>query len=59
MTRPTRFTQADLTRAVRAMRKAGEHVTGARIEPDGSIVVLTGTSEAANDRNPLDRILAR
>jgi hypothetical protein len=49
MTRATRFTQADLTRAVNAMRKAGCAVAGAEIKPDGSIVVLTGPAEVAND----------
>jgi hypothetical protein len=59
MTRPSRFTSADLERAVKAVRKAGCLVAGAKIEPDGSITVLTGTGSAANDRNPLDRILSR
>jgi hypothetical protein len=59
MTRPSRFTSADLERAVKAVRKAGERVAGAKIELDGSITVLTGTGQAANDRNPLDRILSR
>jgi hypothetical protein len=49
MTRPARFTAADLTRAVCAMRKAGCCVTGAKIEPDGSITVLTGERDADND----------
>lgn len=60
MTRPARFTSADLTRAVKAMRKAGERVMGAKIELDGSITVLTDLTQAANDRrNPLDRVLSR
>lgn len=59
MTKATRFTQADLTRAVLAMRKAGECVTGAKIEPDGSILVLTAANDRANQRgNPLDRLHA-
>jgi hypothetical protein len=57
MTKPVRFTEADLARAVRAMRKAGELVAGAKVETDGSIVVLTGTAQPANDANPLDRVL--
>jgi hypothetical protein len=57
MTRAARFTQADITRAVCAMRKAGCAVTGAKIEPDGSITVLTDLARAANDKlNPLDRL---
>jgi hypothetical protein len=56
-----RFTQAELLRAIEAVRKAGLPVSGARIEPDGTIVVLTATGGAiaANDRNPLDRVLSR
>lgn len=58
MTRPARFTSADLTRAVKAMRKAGEQVASAKIEPDGSITVLTIAAQAANDGgNPLERHL--
>jgi hypothetical protein len=56
MTRPARFTSADLTRAVRAMAKAGVCVAGAKIEPDGSILVLTEVGSAANLNNPLDRL---
>lgn len=60
MTRPARFTSADLTRAVTAMRKAGCCVTGAKIGTDGAITVLTAEAGAANDRvNPLDRVLSR
>jgi hypothetical protein len=58
MTRPARFSQADLTRALRSFEKAGVQVAGAKINPDGSITVLTGEPSAANDRyNPLDRVL--
>jgi hypothetical protein len=57
VTRPARFTTSDLKRAVTAMRQAGCSVTGAKIEPDGSILVLTDVARAANDRrNPLDRL---
>jgi hypothetical protein len=59
MTRAARFTSADLTRAVSAMRKAGCCVAGAKIEPDGSITVLTDIAKAANDANPLDRVFSR
>lgn len=57
MTRAARFTTADLTRAVNAMRKAGCSVAGAEIKPDGSIVVLTDVARPANDINPLHRML--
>jgi hypothetical protein len=57
MTRAARFSQADLTRAARAMEKAGLRVSGAKIETDGSILVLTDVGQAANDINPLERHL--
>lgn len=52
------FRKSDLVRACRAMEEAGLNVAGAKISPDGTIVVLTGKS-VANDINPLDRVLAR
>lgn len=59
MTAPARFTQADLVRAIEGVKKTGLPVSGARIEPDGTIVVLTAMGVPANDRNPLDRVLGR
>lgn len=43
------------------MEESGLSIGGARIEPDGTIVVLaTGPGAIpANDRNPLDRVLSR
>lgn len=58
MTRAARFSQADVTRAVKAVERAGLQVAGAKISPDGSIVVLTGEGLPANDiGNPLERHL--
>lgn len=57
MTRATRFTQADLRRAIEAVQKAGLPVSGAKIEADGAITILTTPGIPANDRtNPLDRL---
>lgn len=59
MTKAARFTQADLIRAIEGMKKAGLLVGGAKIEPDGTIVVLTAAPGGipANDHlNPLDRL---
>lgn len=57
MTRPNRFSQADLTRAIKGVEKAGLRVSGARIEPGGTIVVLTAANDETNGRpNPLDRL---
>lgn len=60
MTARAAFKQSDVTRAVKAFEKAGVHVAGAKIMPDGSITVLTGPPQAANDyANPMDRVLSR
>lgn len=57
MTR-SRFTQSDLCRAIEGVKKAGLCVGGAKIEPDGTIVVLIAPPGGipANDINPLDRL---
>lgn len=49
MTKAARFTQADLTRAIRAAEKAGYRVAGYEIKPDGGIAVKLGVEDAAND----------
>jgi hypothetical protein len=57
MTARARFSQADLTRALRSVKAA--EMVGAVVEltPDGKIVILTQEQQAANDRrNPLDRL---
>lgn len=56
-----RFTQADLTRAAKAVTKAGLSVAGVKVLPDGSIIVLTDMAQPANDTapNPMDRVLGR
>jgi len=59
VTRPARFSQTDLTRAIKAFEKAGLHVAGGKISPDGTIQILTGQASAANDSAPnkLERYL--
>ena len=59
MTRASRFTVADIERAVGVADKLGLRVAGWEIAPDGTIRVLTGDRQAANDKNPLDRVLSR
>lgn len=59
MTRAARFSQADVTRAIKAAEKAGYPLAGYEIKPDGSIRVLIAPPGGipANDINPLERLL--
>lgn len=49
MSRHVRFKQADVTRALKAAKAEGLAVSSFRIEPDGAIIVLTGTAPAERD----------
>lgn len=49
MTARAAFKQADLTRAAKALADAGLHVAEARIEPNGTIRLLTGEHEVNDD----------
>lgn len=51
MTRRATFTQAQLTRAIKAAQAAGLTITRCEISPDGRIVVST-ESEAAPPPDP-------
>lgn len=46
-----RFSQSDLTRAVKAMEKAGMCVSRVRIAPDGSIELVAGEPDTADNTN--------
>lgn len=57
MTARARFSQADLDRALRVAERHGLGIAGYEIAPDGTIRILTGAPQIANDmRNPLDRL---
>ena len=57
MTAPARFTQADITRAVKGV-KAGEIEVGTvRISPTGEIVIYAKGEDQAPRPNPLDELL--
>jgi uncharacterized protein GlcG (DUF336 family) len=52
-----KFKQCDVTRAVKAVAKAGVAVAGIEIAPDGKIVIRTG-GDGTVQSNDLDRELA-
>jgi len=51
-----KFKQCDVTRAVKAVAKAGVPITRIEISPDGKIVIATGADTVQSD--DLDRELA-
>jgi len=55
MTRRAAFTQADVTRAVKAAVAGGIAVGTVRISPDGVIEVYSRGEESAPRLNPLDK----
>lgn len=49
--------QADLTRYLAAVRKAGMEVRRVEIAPDGRVSVITGGTASEDGGNPCDRLL--
>jgi hypothetical protein len=47
--RPYRFTEAEVTRATKAVVKAGVPVARVEVSPDGRIIVITGKPEQEHD----------
>ena len=58
MTAKSRFLQADVTRALRAVKQAGCIPASCKIDEDGSIIVaLIGEAGVAPNENPWDEEL--
>lgn len=58
MTAPARFTQSDITRAMKAARSVGFSHVRIAIDVMGNMVVdASDSTPALERRNPLDRIL--
>ena len=51
MTKATRFTQSDITRAVKAVEKVGLCVSRVRFLPDGGFEVIAGQPETGDNAN--------
>jgi len=61
---PCAFKESDLTRAVKAARKAGLEVERVEVDRDGKIVIITGKPGASGElngngsaENPWDEVL--
>jgi hypothetical protein len=52
---PCKFLQSDVTRALKAAKRAGANVAGVKIERDGTIVVLLGRRETHAASEPNER----
>jgi len=58
MTAPAKIRQADLTRALRAVKAAEVEAAQIRIDPDGTMHIIVGPAPADSEPvNPLDRLL--
>ena len=52
--RVARCTKGDLKRAIEVVQSKGLNITQVRIDPDGSIHVITGTPQSVPSSNPWD-----
>jgi hypothetical protein len=57
MTKPARFSQTDITRAIKGVEAAGLRVSSVDIQGDRIVVLVAGQDVAAR-KNPLDRLHA-
>lgn len=55
--RPANFTQADVSRAIKATVAAGLSVGRIEIDQTGRIVIIPDTAGLASSPNPCDRLL--
>ena len=55
--RPALVKQADLTRYVAGVKRAGIPVLGVKIAPDGTVTLITAETGPGNGPNPCDRLL--
>lgn len=58
MTKPARFTQAEVVKALKAADRAGKKTCGYKVSPDGSIIVIFG-GESVVTGNSFDEIMGR
>lgn len=54
MNRPAKFTQADVSRALKGAKAAGLNVGGFEIDEHGKIIVKCGVGAEAAARSPLE-----
>jgi hypothetical protein len=58
---PRAFRQSDLTRAIKALKAAGEQIAGVRFDSAGKPVIMTGKGDVATSSspNPWDEAVAK
>jgi hypothetical protein len=57
---PCTFRQSDLTRAIKALKAAGERIAGIQFDSDGKPVIITGKGESATPSpSPWDDAVAK
>jgi hypothetical protein len=49
---PASFRQSDVTRAIRATRKAGVVPSRVEIDRNGKIIIIAGTADPVGDEEP-------
>lgn len=59
MTAPARFSQADLSRALKGARAGGMRVGRVEIDPNGKIVIVSESVAPAAAPNPWDEVLGK
>jgi hypothetical protein len=56
--RPSTFRQSDLTRAIKALKAAGEQIVGVQFDSSGKPIIITGKGDTATP-NPWDEVVAK
>lgn len=53
---PSPFKQADITKAVKAVRSAGVDILRVEVDPNGKVVIVTATEAEQREDNSWDRV---
>lgn len=53
---PSAFKQADIAKAVKAVRSAGVDILRVEVDPNGKVVIVTATEAEQREDNSWDRV---